>query len=111
MEVSECEEGLCLRTTTPYAMEVRGPKQAFTLLPWESITLQRVTRHLSDQLTEQRPVNVERVTLLLSDEHIDGAAYGYSHGLKRHAGNCQRIAHGHRDTASVRVAASSIAVR
>lgn len=96
VEVSECDEGLCIRTATPYVMEVRGPAQAFTLLPWESITLERVTQHLSEQLTEQRPTNVERVMLTLSDENISGAAYGYSHGLKRHAGNCQRIAHGHR---------------
>ena len=77
-------------------MEVRGPTEAFTLLPWASITLERVTQYLSAQLTEQRPANVERVTLTLSDELINGAAYGYSHGLKRHSGNCQRIAHGHR---------------
>tara|TARA_R100001039_G_scaffold25269_1_gene16616 strand:+ start:1179 stop:2012 length:834 start_codon:yes stop_codon:yes gene_type:complete len=96
VEVSECDEGLCIRTTTPYVMEVRGPTEAFTLLPWALITLERVTQHLSAQLTEQRPANVERVTLTLSDELINGAAYGYSHGLKRHSGNCQRIAHGHR---------------
>lgn len=94
--VSDCAEGVCIRTTTPYAMEVRGPAEAFTLLPWESITLDRVTQQLSDALTAQRPTNVHQVTLSLSNEAIDGAAYGYSHGLKRHQGNCQRIAHGHR---------------
>ena len=96
ISVSECPEGLCVRTTTPYPMEVRGPKEAFTLLPWQAIKLEMVAEHLSHQLTEQRPENVDRVSLTLSDEPNDGAAYGYSHGLKRHAGNCQRIAHGHR---------------
>lgn len=96
ISVSECPEGLSIRTTTPYPMEVRGPQEAFTLLPWQSITLDMVTEHLSHQLTEQRPKNVHRVSLTLSDEAIDGAAYGYTHGLKRHLGNCQRIAHGHR---------------
>ena len=77
-------------------MEVRGPSEAFTLLPWQQISPTALARHLSEQLTAERPENVERVTLTLSDEPIDGAAYGYSHGLKRHDGNCQRIAHGHR---------------
>lgn len=94
--VSQCPEGVCVRTTAPYIMEVRGPKEAFTLLPWDTVTADHVAEHLSQQLTEQRPDNVHSVTLTLSDEAIDGAAYGYSHGLKRHAGNCQRIAHGHR---------------
>ncbi|MGP8290592.1 6-pyruvoyl trahydropterin synthase family protein [Vreelandella zhanjiangensis] len=99
--VTECDEGLCIRTTTPYPMEVRGPAEAFSLLPWESVTLEQVAKYLSHMLTEQRPANVDRVTLTLSDEAINGAAYGYSHGLKRHQGNCQRIAHGHRSRLAI----------
>ncbi|MCW4152310.1 6-carboxytetrahydropterin synthase [Halomonas sp. 18H] len=94
--VSPCEEGLCVRTTTPYAMEVKGPKQAFTLLPVATIERDTVAANLSQTLTDQRPENVTRIQLSLSDEAIEGAAYGYSHGLKLHNGNCQRIAHGHR---------------
>ncbi|WP_249976952.1 6-carboxytetrahydropterin synthase [Vreelandella olivaria] len=96
VEVSDCHEGICVRTTSPYVMEVRGPAEAFTLLPWDAITIERITDTLSTTLTMQRPANVDHVRLSLSDEAIEGAAYGYSHGLKRHLGNCQRIAHGHR---------------
>ncbi|GEN29232.1 hypothetical protein HVA01_28780 [Halovibrio variabilis] len=94
--VTDCPEGVCVRTTTPYSMEVRGPKEAFSLLPWRTITPDTIATYLSQQLTTQRPDNVHQVTLTLSDEAINGAAYGYTHGLKRHIGNCQRIAHGHR---------------
>lgn len=99
--VTECAEGLCIRATSPYPMEVRGPAEAFSLLPWEAITLEQVAEHLSAELTRQRPVNVDRVTLTLNDEIIEGAAYGYTHGLKRHLGNCQRIAHGHRSRLAI----------
>ncbi|MBR9773264.1 6-carboxytetrahydropterin synthase [Halomonas sp. H33-56] len=96
VSVSECREGICVRTTTPYAMEVRGPRQAFTLLPWRRITPEAMAEHLSRQLMRQPPERVSSIELSLADESIDGAAYTYSHGLRRHAGNCQRIAHGHR---------------
>nr|WP_295711391.1 6-carboxytetrahydropterin synthase [uncultured Halomonas sp.] len=101
ISISDCPEGVCVTTTLPYPMEVRGPKEAFTLLPWHDITLEQIAEHLSQQLTEQRPTNVHQVTLTLSEESVDGAAYGYSHGLKRHAGNCQRIAHGHRSRLAI----------
>ena len=94
--VQECSEGLCIRTRLPYAMEVRGPRQAFTLLPWSEITAERLARHYSEALTRRPPPRVDDIRLVLLEEPIDGAAYTYSHGLKRHAGNCQRIAHGHR---------------
>ncbi|MCG7598674.1 6-carboxytetrahydropterin synthase [Halomonas sp. McH1-25] len=96
LSVHDCNEGLCVRTVTPYAMEVRGPRQAFSLLPWREITPQRLAAHYSDLLSRRPPPRVESIRLRLHEEPIDGAAFTYSHGLKRHVGNCQRIAHGHR---------------
>ncbi|MFG6178453.1 6-carboxytetrahydropterin synthase [Halomonas sp. THAF12] len=96
ISVQDCPEGLCIRAEAPYPFEVRGPRQAFTLLPWDTITPQRLADHLSTELSRQPPARVETIRLTLADEPIDGAAYTYSHGLKRHDGNCQRIAHGHR---------------
>lgn len=96
IDISDCPEGMRIRTRTPYAMEVRGPRQAFTLLPCERIDTDNLAEHLTQSLGRRFPEQVERIVLRLREEIIDGASYTYSHGLKHHGGNCQRIAHGHR---------------
>ncbi|MCK0768794.1 6-pyruvoyl trahydropterin synthase family protein [Chromohalobacter canadensis] len=96
IQVFDCAEGLCLRTQFPYPMELRGPRQSFTLLPWSEITPEQLATHLSTELSRRPPAKVEAIRLRLRDEDIETAAYTYSHGLKHHVGNCQRIAHGHR---------------
>ncbi|RKR06285.1 6-pyruvoyl-tetrahydropterin synthase [Kushneria sinocarnis] len=96
VSVTECAEGLCVRTSKPWGMEIRAPRQAFTLLPWDTITLERLNERLSLELMKRPPARVSDIRVELDEEWIDGAAFTYSHGLRRHAGNCQRIAHGHR---------------
>ncbi|MGQ4877071.1 6-carboxytetrahydropterin synthase [Billgrantia sp. LNSP4103-1] len=96
VEASECSEGICVRTTLPYAMEVRAPRQAFTLLPWTEISPERLADHLARDMMKRPPPRISAINLRLRPEVIDGAAYTYSHGLRQHTGNCQRIAHGHR---------------
>ena len=94
--VSECPEGLAIRTTTPYVMEVRGPQQAFTLVPATEITQSDLAERFSEEMMRQPPPRVSAIRLSFQDEPLTGASYTYSHGLRRHDGNCQRIAHGHR---------------
>ncbi|WP_458525846.1 6-carboxytetrahydropterin synthase [Onishia taeanensis] len=94
--VSDCEEGLAIRTTTPYAMEVRGPHQAFTLVPCGEITPADLAKRIGEEMMQAPPPRVSTIRLTFLDEPLSGAAYTYSHGLRRHDGNCQRIAHGHR---------------
>ncbi|MBB3189003.1 6-carboxytetrahydropterin synthase [Halomonas cerina] len=96
VSVQECAEGLCIRTASPYPLEVRGPRQAFTLLSWAAITPERLAMHLANELSRRPPPRVTDIRLALYEEAIEDAAYTYGHGLKHHAGNCQRIAHGHR---------------
>jgi 6-pyruvoyl-tetrahydropterin synthase len=52
--------------------------------------------HLEPQLARVVPANVAAVRVRLRHEAIDGASYHYTHGLSKHLGACQRIAHGHR---------------
>ncbi|WP_148253875.1 6-pyruvoyl trahydropterin synthase family protein [Aidingimonas lacisalsi] len=101
--VTECTEGLCLHADHPYPLEVRGPRQSFTLLPWKAITAERLADQLSAELTRRPPPRVDDIRLSLRSEMIEGASYRYSHGLKHHRGNCQRIAHGHRSRLVIRL--------
>jgi hypothetical protein len=48
------------------------------------------------ELNTTIPGDIEKLHVSLNTELIGGAFYHYSHGLKKHNGNCQRIAHGHR---------------
>lgn len=78
------------------SIEMNSPQQAVTLVDSEQIDQLALIAHLMPLLRACVPANVERIGLSLGAESIDGAYYHYTHGLKKHAGHCQRIAHGHR---------------
>lgn len=73
-----------------------SPNSAVTLLQAESINEQSLIQAIIDKLQRELPDNIQELRLRLYAEPAAGAWYRYSHGLKHHAGNCQRIAHGHR---------------
>ncbi|RUO43562.1 6-carboxytetrahydropterin synthase [Idiomarina aquatica] len=72
------------------------PADAFAYIDAEEVTALTVTDYLRAVIKRELPGNVEGLTLSLRPEAIDGFYYHYTHGLKKHDGNCQRIAHGHR---------------
>lgn len=51
---------------------------------------------IAAELKPGLPANIENLRIRLHHEATGGAVFHYSHGLRRHAGACQRIAHGHR---------------
>ena len=73
-----------------------SPPSALCLLDAAAVTTESVARAIEEELVAIMPSNVEKIAIALREEVIDGAFYHYSHGLKQHCGNCQRIAHGHR---------------
>lgn len=72
------------------------PDEAYCLVDTDAITVETVTEHVYQVLKGELPANVQGLEITLRHENIDGAFYHYTHGLKKHDGNCQRIAHGHR---------------
>ena len=74
----------------------RGPRQAQQFIPIDYISPANVAEWCVHSLSALFPESVKKLRLQFSTEAITGPFYHYSHGLKKHLGNCQRIAHGHR---------------
>ncbi len=98
LQITEYTEGLHLSFALEDGRQIehRSPRDAVCLIPCECIAVDYLAQIIADHLSQKTPENVEAARIRLWPETIDGPFYQYSHGLRHHAGNCQRIAHGHR---------------
>jgi 6-pyruvoyl-tetrahydropterin synthase len=87
---------LNFRTTDGGFIQHTAPEQAVARIDAERVTPESVAEAIVASLRPRMPSNVESLRIRLRPEPIEGAFYHYSHGLRQHCGNCQRIAHGHR---------------
>ena len=87
---------LSFETESGERIEHSSPTDAVTLVDCEQITPDSLAEAIVATLMPHMPANVAGIDIVLWPECEDGAWYQYSHGLKQHCGNCQRIAHGHR---------------
>ncbi|OCH60767.1 6-pyruvoyl trahydropterin synthase family protein [Vibrio splendidus] len=83
------------------SLHLHCPDEAYCLIDAEAITIESVTAHVYHILRDNLPSNVTGLEITLRHENINGAFYHYTHGLKKHDGNCQRIAHGHRSPVEI----------
>jgi 6-pyruvoyl-tetrahydropterin synthase len=74
----------------------QSPASAVCQIPTERVDKASVIEFLRAAILPSLPSNVLGLTIELHEEQAQGHYYRYSHGLKKHDGNCQRIAHGHR---------------
>ena len=98
VEVCNNESGceVYYRCRTGCYVRHSGPSSASCLLDTDEVTPESVAKAIEERLQPRLPENVSQVKIKLHAEQRDGYFYHVSHGLKYHAGNCQRIAHGHR---------------
>lgn len=90
-------------TTARGRIEHEAPAVAVSELDTVRVEPDAVIAYLLPRLRDVAPANVADIRLHLREEAVDGARYRYVHGLKKHAGHCQRIAHGHRSRIEIRV--------
>lgn len=77
------------------------PADAFAFIDASEVTMDTVKAYLHAVIKRELPTNVAGLQLTLRAEDINGFYYHYTHGLKKHDGNCQRIAHGHRSAIQI----------
>lgn len=82
---------------------VQCPHEAICFLDSDEVTPAALAAHLQRLILSRLPANVLDLELILRPEMIPGSFYHYSHGLKKHQGDCQRIAHGHRSALEIYV--------
>lgn len=80
---------------------LRCPDEAYAFVYASEVDMDSVRQYLKDIIATHLPENVEDISLLLRSEVIETPYYHYTHGLKKHDGNCQRIAHGHRSKVTI----------
>jgi 6-pyruvoyl-tetrahydropterin synthase len=72
------------------------PDEAYAFIYSDRVDMDSVREYLQEVIATHLPENVDKIELRLRCEEINTPYYHYTHGLKKHDGNCQRIAHGHR---------------
>jgi len=97
-QVEETAQGVEIRfhTNAGQPIRFRGPREAVALVEAPRVTPEAVAAEAIHRVRPHLPGNVSGLSLRLVEENAPGRYFHYSHGLQQHAGNCQRIAHGHR---------------
>ena len=80
----------------------QSPKDAVLLVDAQVIDSSSIAQELQTKIKLFLPENVTDVFINLRCEDIIGAYYHYTHGLQKHLGQCQRIAHGHRSRIEIK---------
>lgn len=82
-----------------------APEEAWTVLGGALVTAEAIAAELASRARAVLPANVEGVRFELREESrfARDANFRYTHGLRYHDGNCQRLFHGHRNPVEVYV--------
>jgi 6-pyruvoyl-tetrahydropterin synthase len=105
--VTPCEDGR-LEVKATYGegktFSYKCPDVGLCILDVDEITVEVMRDHLEMEVMKVMPENVALVELQFRQEELGtGPSYRYTHGLKQHYGNCQRLLHGHRNRVDVLV--------
>ncbi len=103
LNIEQSPKQLTLKLTTDNGEEYChiSPHEAVFMVDTDLVDRMSIANVIKDEISKILPDNVSKVNIELLSEDIKGNFYHYSHGLKKHFGDCQRIAHGHRSKIKV----------
>jgi 6-pyruvoyl-tetrahydropterin synthase len=80
-----------------------APETALALIPAQEVTLAALEAFLALVADASKPANLKSVRFSLREDprFLVEANFRYTHGLRYHEGNCQRLFHGHRNPVEV----------
>ena len=79
----------------------QAPHHTMIGLPSEAVTPDSIIDYVTPFVREVLSESVTNIHLNLRHESIPDSFYQYSHGLRHHKGDCQRMVHGHRSKINV----------
>ena len=84
-------------------MTYECPSEGLCAIPFAHVSNENLTAYLEEQVLKEMPDTVTAIRLELEEETLpeNKARFHYTHGLKEHYGNCQRLFHGHQNTVDV----------
>mgnify|MGYP000043754412 CR=1 FL=1 len=79
------------------------PAEGICEIPFAHVSDATLVTHLEELVMKEMPETVSAIKLSLRSETLEPEAsfFHYTHGLKDHYGNCQRLIHGHRSTLNI----------
>ena len=103
LQLEESPKQLILKLTTDNGEQYChvSPHEAVFMVDADLVDRISIANVIKNEILKVLPDNVNNVNIELRSEDIKGDFYHYSHGLKKHFGDCQRIAHGHRSKIKV----------
>ncbi|MBT3983690.1 MAG: hypothetical protein HOE90_20205 [Bacteriovoracaceae bacterium] len=89
--------------TSDQSVYYEGPLEAFCEIPTATVSYENISAYLEDVVLKELPNNISSVKISLREEIFseDDEIFHYTHGLRDHYGNCQRLFHGHRNSINV----------
>ncbi|MCP3673917.1 MAG: hypothetical protein GY829_05545 [Gammaproteobacteria bacterium] len=97
------QKEIAFRVQSGHTIIHRSNAESIAVIPCSTINTDTIREFLLTQLKLLLPDNVSGLDIKLYTEPGLKDSYQYSHGLRKHKGNCQRIAHGHRSDLQIMV--------